>query len=189
MESGATMSEVSAEKNRVQVVLGLGSNRSLQLEDGSVLSPVQVLTAACKKLKNLLSDFQMSSVYQTKAMYVTDQDDFFNMAVRGTWSGTPEMLLDETQSIEAVLGRDRSKEFRNGPRSLDIDIELFGAQTIDTERLQVPHPRLSERRFILEPMLEILNQSSDKPKRDQFALFLEKLPDQGVRLYGRIEHC
>lgn len=172
-------------ESAVRVVLGLGSNRTLTLDDGSVLEPVEILGRACDKLEQILAELQVSSVYRTKAMYVTDQDDFYNMAVAGWYTGSAEGLLDKTQAIEALYGRDRSKEFRNGPRSLDIDIELFGTQSISTDRLEIPHPRLTERRFILEPMLEILNQNSDKPIRDQFALAVEQLPDQGVRLYGR----
>lgn len=177
------MSEVS-----VRVVLGLGSNRTLTLENGEVLEPVQVLEKACAALEQVLSGLTVSSVYRTKAMYVTDQDDFYNMAAAGWYAGSAESLLDATQSIEARYGRDRSKEYRNGPRSLDIDIEVFGDETHNTERLQIPHPRLHERRFILEPMLEILSEPSDTRIRDQFALFLEQLPDQGVRFYGKCHY-
>jgi len=184
------MPEVSAvhSSDSVRVVLGLGSNRTLTLDDGTVLQPLKVLEKACAALERILSGLRVSSVYRTKAMYVTDQDDFYNMAASGWYTGTAEQLLDAVQAIEARYGRDRSKEFRNGPRSLDIDIEVFGDETHNTDRLQIPHPRLYERRFILEPMLEILEEPSDTRIRDQFALYLEQLPDQGVRFYGKCDY-
>ncbi len=170
----------------VTVVLGLGSNKSLAGNDSSLFTPVMILEKACTELTAVLSECHFSSVYRTKAMYVVDQDDFYNMAVIGRYQGTAESLLDKTQAIEALLGRDRTKEFRNGPRTLDIDIELFGEQTVSTARLEIPHPRLRERRFILEPMLEILSQYSDIAGRDEFAECLKHLPDQGVQLYGKL---
>ena len=80
----------------------------------------------------------------------------------------PEELLKITQKIEGEFGRDRSKEIRFGPRSLDIDIELFGNEKIESPELLIPHPRIKERTFVLLPALEILDQSSDKSIRDEF---------------------
>lgn len=168
-----------------EVVLGLGSNR--QLEAGGIkIPPVEILRTACEKLDYLLEEAVFSSVYITKPMYVTDQCDFYNMVVKGYYKGTPENLLRETQMIEAELGRDRSREIRNGPRSLDIDIEKFGSESINTPELTVPHPRLHERAFVLVPLLEILNDSADKTDKERFRKYLECLPDQGVRYYGRL---
>ena len=129
----------------------------------------------------------MSSIYKTKAMYVTDQEDFFNAAVFGYYNGNPEDLLCQTQGIEALFGRNREKEFRNGPRSLDIDIELFGNYTVNSSKLEIPHPRLQERQFILIPLLDVLKDSADIPNRSVFENYLKQLPDQGVQLYERIE--
>ena len=75
-------------------------------------------------------------------MYVENQCDFYNMVVGGLWGGAAHELLRETQAIEAELGRDRRYEIRNGPRSLDIDIELFGDESINSADLVVPHPFL-----------------------------------------------
>ena len=118
----------------IPVVLGLGSNKKLSLTNtkDSFLCPVEILKEAFSVLKYVLKDCKMSSVYKTKAMYVTDQDDFYNAAVFGYFNGTPEELLNKTQGIEALFGRNREKEFRNGPRTLDIDIELFGNETVNT---------------------------------------------------------
>ena len=179
------------------VVLGLGSNRQLE-SGGSVLSPAEILKAACEKLDKLLKQAVFSSVYMTRPMYVEDQCDFYNMVVGGLWEGTARELLCATQAIEAELGRNRSREIRNGPRSLDIDIELFGNSSVSEPDLVIPHPRLMERSFVLVPLLEILGKPADKTEREcnaflaavpDAAAFMEaqaNLPDQGVRYYGRI---
>ena len=173
----------------VPVVLGLGSNKKLSLgnSEDSFLCPVEILKEAFSVLKYVLKDCVMSSIYKTKAMYVTDQEDFFNAAVFGYYNGNPEDLLCQTQGIEALFGRNREKEFRNGPRSLDIDIELFGNYTVNSSKLEIPHPRLQERQFILIPLLDVLKDSADIPNRIVFENYLKQLPDQGVQLYERIE--
>ena len=168
----------------VPVVLGLGSNNEYQ-----GLSPVQLLEKACILLGSRLSCLKTSSVYVTKAMYYEDQSDFHNMVVMGNFSGTPQELLTCINQIEAELGRNRSKEFRNGPRSMDIDIELFGNLQVNTENLQIPHPRITERAFVLIPMLEIFHKDAEPLNIELFnAGYYEKclqtLPDQGVRRLG-----
>ncbi|MCR4714503.1 MAG: 2-amino-4-hydroxy-6-hydroxymethyldihydropteridine diphosphokinase [Treponemataceae bacterium] len=183
------------------VVLGLGSNRQLE-SGGGVLPPCEILKEACAKLDKLLKQAVFSSVYITRPMYVENQCDFYNMVVGGLWSGSARELLLQTQAIEAEFGRDRSREIRNGPRSLDIDIEIFGNGTVNEPDLVIPHPRLMERSFVLVPLLEILEKSADKTERDSDAFYVaadaliwdvvafrkaqESLPDQGVRYYGRI---
>ncbi len=141
---------------------------------------------ACDALSHVLTGLTASSVYVTKPMYVTEQPDFYNMAVFGYYDGTPESLLEKTQAIEAEYGRDRSKEIRNGPRSLDIDIELFGNEQIKTDTLLIPHPRIYERAFVLVPMLQILPDSADIPSRGLYEKALKSLGTQGVQEYGRI---
>ena len=94
----------------IPVVLGLGSNRKLpsSLEEGVFLHPTEILKKAFSVLQNVLKDCTLSSIYKTKAMYVTDQEDFYNAAVFGYFSGTPEELLFKTQAIEALFGRNRA---------------------------------------------------------------------------------
>ena len=163
-----------------RVLLGLGANTPYDS-----ISPVELLGRACTELSRQIEGLVCSSVYRTRAMYVTDQNDFYNMAVRGMVddSCSPENLLLHIHEIEASLGRDRNREIRFGPRSIDIDIELFGSRKIQSEELQIPHPRLHERAFVLVPALEILTESADCIEREMFAGYLHKLPDQGVRMY------
>jgi len=161
------------------VLLGLGSNASY---NGS--SSLELLGHACTQLSAIVDNLVCSSVYRTKAMYVADQSDFYNMAVRGTVHAvTPEQLLCSIHDIEAILGRDRSREVRFGPRSIDIDIELFENRIIDEPDLQIPHQRFHERKFILVPALEILTEPADCIEREKCTAYMQTLPDQGIKLY------
>lgn len=141
------------------VVLGLGSNRAY-----GGRTPVQLLASACAALGAVLCGMDCSSVYRTGALYVTAQEDFCNMVVGGCYDGSPRALLHETQRIEALYGRDRSREFRNGPRPLDIDIELFGDCSVREPDLQIPHERMMERAFVLCPLIELLGRNADVDK-------------------------
>lgn len=138
------------------VVLGLGSNTYY-----GHLSSVELLANACTQLADILEDMKISSLYKSAPMYYLEQKEFFNMAVSGFYNKDAFSLLEEIHSIEAMWGRDRSKEIRNGPRPLDIDIELFGKEKISSPRLTVPHERLTERAFVLAPLLELLPQNAD----------------------------
>ncbi len=83
------------------------------------------------------------------------QEDYLNAAAVVETRLAPQQLLDLLQRIEADLGRDRAREQRWGPRTCDLDILLYGDREISTPTLTVPHPRLVERRFVLEPLVEI----------------------------------
>ncbi len=161
--------------------MGLGSNNSFCFE-GIILDPVSVLKKACELLSVLFFEgsFLVSSVYKTKPLYYTDQHDFYNMAAKGLYEGSPEDLLSKTQAIEAFLGRNRSKELRNGPRTLDIDIEIFGSERIKTDTLTIPHEKIEERAFVLIPLLEILPDYADPISGVKYNTIVSTLPDQGV---------
>lgn len=188
------------------VVLGLGSNRSF-----NKMIPPQILSRALELISRFIGNMKISSVYITKAMYVTDQSDFYNMAVYGTYDGSAFQLLEDIHKVENQLGRDRTKEIRFGPRSLDVDIELFGSQTINTPDLTVPHERIAERAFVLVPLLEILetiNSESSKTvnsavqnadvnfkdiyKNSEFyyktySAYREKIAGQGIEFFCRYD--
>lgn len=159
-----------------RVLLGLGSNKTFQ-----TFSPMELLSFAREELSLIMSDCKFSSVYQTKAMYVEDQEDFFNMAVIGYIEDNinPFEFLKTINNIEAKYGRDRDKEIRFGPRSLDIDIELFGDENINHPSLQIPHIRMEERAFVLIPTLEILTDSADEILRKKYLKCLKKLQNEG----------
>jgi len=84
-----------------------------------------------------------------------DQPQFINGALALEFAGSARELLDGLQSIERAHGRDRSREVRHGPRTLDLDLLMFGEQAIDEPGLCLPHPGLEDRVFVLAPLAEI----------------------------------
>ena len=94
-----------------------------------------------------------SSLYLTKPWGKTDQEDFLNQVVEIETGLNPLDLLHRLQEIEIKLGRRRDQQW--GPRTIDLDILLFGPETIDLEELKVPHPYLRERLFVLIPLQEL----------------------------------
>jgi len=124
----------------------------------------------------------VSSVYETAPQGIVDQPSFLNLVVQVETDLSPRELLGHTQAIEVELGRVR--DLRWGPRTVDLDILLYADQILNENGLQVPHPRMTQRAFVLVPILELdphllLPTSAD----DHLADRLSALPDQGVRLY------
>ena len=157
-----------------KVILGLGSNRNY-----NGLTSLQILSKACASLSEILSFITLSSVYISKPMYYENQDNFYNMALSGFLDDTilPEVLLEKIHLIEKEFGRNREKEIRNGPRSLDIDIEYIEGISLNTENLKIPHPKIKERAFVLVPVLEILDKTADEKLMEEFSSYLQNLPD------------
>ncbi|MFD2110893.1 2-amino-4-hydroxy-6-hydroxymethyldihydropteridine diphosphokinase [Thiorhodococcus fuscus] len=94
-----------------------------------------------------------SSWYRTKAWGIEEQPDFVNLVVELSTQLSPSALLNETQGIESDLGRVR--HLRNGPRTIDLDILIFGDRVIEEADLRIPHPGLAQRDFMLIPLIEI----------------------------------
>jgi len=126
------------------VFLGLGGNLGNRREK---------MRSAVDEIRKLVDDVQVSSLYESAAWGVTDQPAFLNAVVRGRTSMTPLDLLDAIQAIERNLGRVREQHW--GPRLIDIDILLYGSEVIDEPRLQVPHPYLTQRGFVLRPLADL----------------------------------
>lgn len=131
----------------IRVYLALGSN---------LADPLHQVHCALDALA-AMPDCQLvaiSSLYRTPPYGPPDQPDFLNAAVALDTGLNAEALLDHTQRIELEQGRVR-KAHRWGPRTLDLDIMLFGEQTLNTPRLTVPHYDMHNRAFMLMPLLEI----------------------------------
>ena len=96
-----------------------------------------------------------SSVYETEPWGPVAQGPYLNQVVRGSTELAPRALLAALFEIETRLGRDRSKEVRFGPRVIDLDVLLYGDLAIAEPDLEIPHPRLLERAFVLVPLAEI----------------------------------
>ena len=96
---------------------------------------------------------KQSSVYETAPVGYTEQPSFFNMVVEVESRQSSDELLKTLQQIEQRLGRERL--FKNGPRTIDLDILFYNGEHIQSEHLTVPHPRMQERAFVLAPLAEI----------------------------------
>ena len=129
------------------VYIALGSN---------LADPLNQVESALLALKQLPDTrfIQCSRFYRTKPLGPQDQPDYLNAVVELKTRLQPEQLLDFTQAIELKHGRVRKAE-RWGPRTLDLDILLFGQQTINTSRLTIPHYDMKNREFMLYPLAEI----------------------------------
>jgi 2-amino-4-hydroxy-6-hydroxymethyldihydropteridine diphosphokinase len=127
-----------------------------------------------------------SSDYRTPPWGVAEQPPFINLAIVVETALTPRALLDRALAVEALFGRDRTKERRWGPRILDIDIIAFDALQIEEVGLTLPHPHLFERAFVLAPLAEIAPHRKIKgiTIAEAFARLdasgIEKLPPRNV---------
>jgi 2-amino-4-hydroxy-6-hydroxymethyldihydropteridine diphosphokinase len=95
----------------------------------------------------------VSSIYETDPVGYADQPHFWNIVVQIATSLQPVELLEHLLSIEQRMGRARS--FRNAPRVIDLDILLYGDAVLDIPGLKLPHPRMTERAFVLKPLVEL----------------------------------
>jgi len=118
-------------------------------------SPRETLEAALLRLGELGQVSSRSSLYETAPVGYANQPAFLNAAAALQTTLDPESLLDRLLAIERSFGRDRSHGIPNGPRTLDLDILLYGEHVVSTQTLQVPHPRMTERAFVLVPLAEI----------------------------------
>jgi 2-amino-4-hydroxy-6-hydroxymethyldihydropteridine diphosphokinase len=117
--------------------------------------PHQTLDAALLRLAELGTLVARSSYYSTDPIGYADQPRFLNAVVALETPFEPQALLERLLEIERSFGRDRSHGIANGPRTLDLDILLYGDHILNTETLQLPHPRMTQRAFVLVPMAEI----------------------------------
>jgi 2-amino-4-hydroxy-6-hydroxymethyldihydropteridine diphosphokinase len=113
------------------------------------------LRNAIARLAGLGQVLAESSFYETEPVEFTQQPWFLNCVVALETEKMPKQLLGAILGIEQEMGRRRQTNKPKGPRTVDIDILLFGSSVIDTQNLTVPHPALHERRFVLEPLAEI----------------------------------
>ncbi|MSU75475.1 MAG: 2-amino-4-hydroxy-6-hydroxymethyldihydropteridine diphosphokinase [Candidatus Magasanikbacteria bacterium] len=130
------------------VYLGLGSN---------IGDTKKNLHAAITALEKLGSISKISSLYKTEPVGFIDQPWFLNEVIELITTLSPEELLKKTQEIENSLGRERIIHW--GPRTLDIDILLYDNVVLETPTLTIPHSRMHERRFVLEPLAEIAKET------------------------------
>ncbi len=114
------------------------------------------LREACERLAQheALTVEARSQLYETQSVEGGGPDDFLNAALRVSWPHSAFDLLRWTQQVERDMGRPQPP--RHGPRRIDIDLLLFGDEAINTPELQIPHPRMMRRAFVLRPLCDVL---------------------------------
>lgn len=123
--------------------------------------PAATLAAAAERLGRLGRVVRRSSLYSTAPVGYAEQPRFVNAVVALETELAPRALLEGLLEIEREFGRERATERTNGPRTLDLDILLYGAERVDEPDLAIPHLRLAERAFVLVPLNEIAPEAVD----------------------------
>lgn len=161
----------------IEVYIGLGSNL-----DG----PIEQVSTAMDELARLHQSklVKSSSLYRSSPLGPQQQPDFINAVVKMETGQAPSALLDELQRIEQRHGRTRT--FHWGPRTLDLDILIYGNLTMDTGSLTIPHPQLAHRSFVLEPLMEIAPYG-EVPGLGQIAELYRRLQAMPLQKVGRDE--
>ena len=149
------------------VYLSIGSN--LGNREGNLRRAIAALPPSGVQVK------QVSAIYETEPVDYLDQPWFLNCVLEAETDLQPPALLEVLRSIESQLGS--QKEFTKGPRKIDLDILLYGNETIATPVLQVPHPRMLQRRFVLTPLAELAPNLKHPAWDAPAAVLLERVND------------
>ena len=156
-------------RNHAKAYVSLGSN--LGDRAGNLLLAVRGMMEAA------LCITRLSSIYETEPVSEVEQQPFLNMVVEiGNPLPAPGQVMARLLRIEYVLGRTR--DVKDGPRTIDLDLLLYGVVENHTEFLTLPHPRMHERRFVLEPLVEIAPRVVHPALKQTAAELLESLEDR-----------
>jgi 2-amino-4-hydroxy-6-hydroxymethyldihydropteridine diphosphokinase len=136
------------------------------------------LRDAIARLGRIGKIVRVSSFYETEPVEFTEQPWFLNCAVALETSATPQELMKALLRIEEEMGRRRVQ--KKGPREIDIDILLFGDEVVESEELTVPHPAMAQRRFVLEPLVEIAPELKHPVTRNTVRDLLRGFPEGQV---------
>lgn len=158
-----------------RLAIGLGSNvgdRRRNLEFGRAA------------IARFLEDIRCSSIYETDPRYFRAQRRFLNACVTGRSELDPAETLARLQRIEREAGRREEGRVRYGPRVLDLDLLLYGERVIEREGLRVPHPRMTERAFVLIPLAEIAPRWVHPELGVSVDELADRVSDEGVKEVG-----
>ena len=154
------------------IYLSLGSN--LGDRESNLRAAIERLSAPDLRV------LRTSPVYETEPVDYIHQRWFLNLVVEAETSLFPLQLLARTGKIERALGRVRT--VAKGPRTIDIDILLYGAVVVDSAALEIPHPRMAERRFVLAPLADLVPGLRHPVTHQTVREMLDAAPAQMVRL-------
>lgn len=156
------------------VVIGLGGNVG---DDAAIRRRFERAREALAQI----GDVRSAALYRT-APIGPAQPAFSNSAVRVRWPGAiGSEIIATVLEIERLLGRDRRSEVRWGPRLIDLDVLVWGSRIVRTPALELPHPRLSERRFALRPLADLVGEDAVLPgTADTLATLLARVAAQGL---------
>ncbi|HLW84987.1 MAG TPA: 2-amino-4-hydroxy-6-hydroxymethyldihydropteridine diphosphokinase [Candidatus Sulfotelmatobacter sp.] len=132
------------------------------------------ISEAITRLKSAGRVVAVSSLYETEPVEVTDQAWFLNCAVALETTMTPSQLMAALLGIEREMGRKRTQ--KKGPRTIDIDILLFGDAVVESPELRIPHPAMHQRRFVLEPLAEIAPEACHSVLKKTVSELRDALP-------------
>lgn len=159
------------------IVLSLGSNIGNRIEN--LKKAVEILESEGIEI------IKTSSYYQTEPVGYKDQDDFINQVILVNAELSPDDLMKLLLETEKKLGRVR--EFKNGPRTVDIDIIDYNGQVIDTELVKSPHPRYQDRKFVLVPLKEVYSDFKDPITSESIDKLIDKTIDNSkIEKYNEI---
>jgi 2-amino-4-hydroxy-6-hydroxymethyldihydropteridine diphosphokinase len=154
---------------------------------GANIDPLKNLVAGLKRIieDERVAFVALSSFYKTSPVSPVCQEDFLNCALKIAWRDSPHELLSFLQEVEIKQARTRSVKL--GPRTLDLDILLFGELVMDTPDLTIPHPRLHERKFAIVPCMEIdpgiVHPRAGRPLADFLA---DMGPEQKIEPFRKV---
>jgi len=150
-----------------QIYLALGSN---------IENRKQHIETAIALLREKVQDIIVAPLYETKPQYFEDQYNFLNTVLHGFTDLEPRELLQFTKAVQKEVGR--VERFRNGPREIDIDILFYDNVVYKDEELEIPHPRLQERDFVLQPFSDINPDFSHPVLKKTIRELLATLPEE-----------
>lgn len=163
---------------QIPIFLALGSNQGDRWAN---------LREAVDELATFMVVDRLSRVYETAPAYVTDQPPFLNMVLSGSTSLDPFALLRRLKEIEQRIGRTAGRRY--GPRPIDVDILLYGTIKVDEPDLQIPHARMTERPFVLQPLSELAPDLLLPGAQATIQEFAQNAPPNGeiIACLGRLE--
>lgn len=154
-----------------RALIGVGSNLGLPVEN-------------CKKAVSFINQSEFikvtaqSSLYHSEPIGKSDQPWFVNAAIEVHTSLTPEELLQHLLKIEQIFGRIRNEKW--GPRIIDLDILDYDGEILNSETLILPHPEMTQRRFVLEPLSEIAGSALHPLEKKSILDLLKELPEKPI---------